>query len=147
MRKKIYLAIINKLKELKHDDDSAKIKHFDIWNHNVEFIEQEAAWEMPAIFVEFAPIQWKMIGSNVRQADVEIRLHIVTEYKGSTADGSANQTEALEHFELIDEINKKLFGMRGEGFNAFKSVMSATGHNHEEILENIEVYSTNVIDR
>ena len=37
------------------------IKHIDLWNHNVEFIEQEAAWERPAVFIEFVPFKWKAI--------------------------------------------------------------------------------------
>ena len=27
------------------------IKHIDLWNHNVEFIEQEEQWDRPAVFV------------------------------------------------------------------------------------------------
>lgn len=33
------------------------IEHVDLWNHNVEFIEQETAWERPAVFIEFQPIK------------------------------------------------------------------------------------------
>ena len=37
------------------------IEHVDLWNHNVEFIEQETAWERPAVFIEFQPIKWNVI--------------------------------------------------------------------------------------
>lgn len=144
MRKKIYLAVIERLKEIAGDN---QIKHFDLWNQNVEFIEQDTTFDMPAVFVEFAPILWKTLGNNVQQADVEVRLHVVTEYKGATADNSEFQTDALAYFDLLDAINKKIFGLSGTGFNAFKRTSSATNHNHEEIIESIEVYSTNVIDR
>ncbi len=147
MRKRIYLAIIEKLKELKDEHGAAKIKHFDLWNMNVEFIELETAFDMPAVFIEFEPIAWKTLGNGVQQADVAIKLHVVTRYEGASADGSQFQAEALAYFDLLDEIHKKLFGLKGEGFNALKRVHSATNHNHEEIIESIEVYSTMVIDR
>ena len=41
------------------------IKHIDLWNHNVEFIEQEENWERPAVFVEFCPIRWNAIVDGV----------------------------------------------------------------------------------
>ena len=31
------------------------IKHIDLWNHNVEFIEQEEYWERPAVFIDSGP--------------------------------------------------------------------------------------------
>ena len=37
------------------------INHIDLWNHNVEFIEQEENWSCPAVFVEFSPIEWNEI--------------------------------------------------------------------------------------
>ena len=36
-----------------------------LWNHNVEFIEQEENWERPAVFVEFCPIRWNAIVDGV----------------------------------------------------------------------------------
>ena len=42
------------------------IKHIDLWNHNVEFIEQEDGWARPAVFVEFCPIRWNAIVSGGR---------------------------------------------------------------------------------
>ena len=52
MRKEIYRAICAALQDI----DGTPVKHVDLWNHNVEFIEQEEAWDRPAVFVEFAPI-------------------------------------------------------------------------------------------
>lgn len=144
MRKRIYLAVVERLKEITGE---IEIKHFDLWNQNVEFIEQDTAFDMPAVFVEFAPILWKTLGNNIQQADIEVRLHVVTEYKGNTSDNSELQSEALVYFDLLDAINRKMFGLKGEGFNAFTRVSSATNHNHEEIIENIEIFTTKVIDR
>ena len=49
MRKELYRMLCRELKAID------LIKHIDLWNHNVEFIEQEENWERPAVFVEFCP--------------------------------------------------------------------------------------------
>ena len=39
-------------------EEVPEVKHVDLWNHNVEFIEQETPWERPAVFVEFGEVVW-----------------------------------------------------------------------------------------
>ena len=73
MRKELYRMLCRELKAID------LIKHIDLWNHNVEFIEQEENWERPAVFVEFCPIQWNAIVPGVEyRAEPLIKLHIVT---------------------------------------------------------------------
>ena len=57
MRKEVYQMLCDRLKEV----GGGAIKHIDLWNHNVEFIEQEENWARPAVFVEFRPIRWNAI--------------------------------------------------------------------------------------
>ena len=147
MRKEIYLAIIERLKTIVDANDVQKIKHYDLWNMNVEYIDQETVWDMPAVFVEFAPIQWKEAGNGCQQATVTIALHIATPYEGAAADGSIAQSDALGYFELLDNIHKALYGLKGSGFGALKRVSSQTNHNHEEIIESIETFTCVVIDK
>ena len=50
MRKEIYKMLCERLGNI------PEIKYIDLWNHNVEFIEQEDNWERPAMFVKLCPI-------------------------------------------------------------------------------------------
>ena len=78
MRKELYNLLCRELGAI------AEIKHIDLWNRNVEFIEQEEGWERPAVFVEFGPIQWKPIVNGVEyRAEPQITLHIVTDWAGA----------------------------------------------------------------
>lgn len=43
-------------------------------------------------------------------------------------------------FDLLDEIHAALCCMEGESFKEFDLVESDTNHNHEDIVENIEIY-------
>ena len=84
MRKEIYEMLCQRLGGIE------QIKHIDLWNHNVEFIEQEEQWERPAVFVEFCPIQWNAIMNGVEyRAEPVVNLHVVTDWQGSSAAGSA----------------------------------------------------------
>lgn len=131
----MYNMICQRLKAIE------EIKHIDLWNNNVSFIEQEEAWERPAVFVEFMPVSWSyMKGGMYRAQGSEVRLHIVTDWVGSAADGSAFKDDALESFDLSDKILPVLADMEGANFHGFNLRQTLTNHNHEDILENIDVY-------
>lgn len=142
MRKELYEKLCKELGAI------AEIKHIDLWNHNVEFIEQEESWDRPAVFVEFCPIRWTAIVSGVEyRAEPQVKLHIVTDWKGSSSAGSVFREEALEVFDLPELIHGQLSCMEGETFTEFDLVESQTNHNHEDIVENVEVYSCVAIKR
>lgn len=145
MRKLIYLSLIGRLKGLKDDAGQPEVKHFDLWNEQVEFIEQEEPFGIPAVFVEFRPVRWATLGGMVQQADVDIRLHIVTRWKGSAKDGSLFLTDALERFDLLDRIDRCLFNLQeaegGTSFCMFRRTGSSTNHDHDELVEDIADYT------
>ena len=151
MRKKLYLAIIERLKGLTGENGTPTIKHFDLWNQNVEFIEEEAIWERPAVFIEFAPIQWHNLQKGIQTADVTFILHVITDWSGGSEDGSAYQENTLAVFDLLDTIHKQLNRLNRQyadnsGFRNTLRVSSATNHNHEEIREDIETYTVSITD-
>lgn len=137
MRKELYKMLCERLKEV----GGGAIKYIDLWNHNVEFIEQEEGWARPAVFVEFRPIKWDAIVNGVEyRAEPEVALHVVTDWAGSVSEGSQFQEDSLAVFDLLDEIHAALTCMEGETFKEFDLVESDTNQNHEDIVENIEVY-------
>lgn len=128
MRKEIYEKIREKLLAL----GEKEIAYIDMWNRNVEFIEQETAWERPAVFIEFEPVKWISIVPGIQyRAEAKVRLHIVTDWNN----------EDTDVFELPEKIHQALAGLDGETFTDFTLLESHTNHNHEEIVESIEVYS------
>lgn len=137
MRKELYKKLCEQLKTV---SDGA-IKHVDLWNHNVEFIEQEEQWERPAVFIEFEPIQWRAIVPGVEyRTEGVVSLHVVTDWMGSSAEGSAMQDESLAVFDLLKEIHRAVALLEGETFREFDLIGSRTNHNHDEIVESVESY-------
>lgn len=136
MRKEIYKMLCERLGNI------PEIKYIDLWNHNVEFIEQEDNWERPAVFVELCPINWEATVAGMRYVtEAKVNLHVVTDWLGSSAATSDQREESLTVFDLLEKIHTALADVDGEHFKEFDISNSTTNHNHEEILENIETYS------
>lgn len=51
MRKFLYLSLMERLKQLTDETGEPVIKTFDLWNEQVSFLEQEEAFETPAVFI------------------------------------------------------------------------------------------------
>lgn len=110
------------------------IRHIDLWNRNVEFIEQDIPWERPAVFIEFAPFKWNATVPGVEyRAQPLVNLHVVTDW--------AEQDSDISQFRLLDKIHGLLAGLSGDTFMELDIDSSATNHDHEEIVENIETYT------
>lgn len=136
MRKEIYKMLCERLGNI------PEIKYIDLWNHNVEFIEQEDNWERPAVFVELCPINWEATVAGMRYVtEAKVNLHVVTDWLGSSAANSDQREESLTVFDLLEKIHTALADVDGEYFKEFDISNSTTNHNHEDILENIETYS------
>ena len=107
VRKEIYQRIVEQLRTAL----GGEIKHIDLWNHNVEFIEQEQQWSRPAVFVEFGAINWQRLGGqpNAMRGEGTVSLHIVTDWVGSTTLGE--DTDDFAAFELSERICSVVRGL------------------------------------
>lgn len=109
-----------------------EVKHVDLWNHNVEFIEQEDGWERPAVFVEFGPISWAPFQGKGQRGKGVVNIHLVTDW----AEGGHEAA-----FGLSRKVYAALDGLDGEEFGGMALVETRTNHNHEDILESIDGYA------
>ena len=123
-RKELYNAIEARIRESVPD-----VKHIALWNHNVEFIEDEQAWERPAVFVEFGQIDWRLFTDKSYRGTGKLRLHVVTDWSDE------------EPFFLTDKIVEAVDGLKGETFNGMALLTTYTNHNHEELVESIEEFA------
>lgn len=127
MRKELFNTIKAKLAS-----DVPEVVHVDLWNQNVEFIEQEDGWARPAVFVEFGPITWDQLKGSVHRGKGTLNIHLVTDWVDNGYDAA---------FDLCDKIHKALEGLDGEGFGFMTLYQTLTNHSHEELLESIDTYA------
>lgn len=92
--------------------------------------------------VEYDPIRWNYGGQKVREADILMRLHVVTATAATAEAGGRYQDKALERFDIINGVTQALLsfsfddGVRQAG--TFRQAESATDHNHEQVCDDIE---------
>lgn len=127
MRKELY----GKIKETL-EAEVPEVKHIDLWNQNVEFLDEEEVWARPAVFVEFGSISWQPLQGRGRRGLGEVRIHLVTDW---------SEGEYGAAFDLGRKVHARLEGLQGEEFNGMTLSATATNHSHEEILENIDTYA------
>lgn len=148
MKKQLYLAIVNRLKNIPGADGESLFKHFDLWNQQVEFIEQETPFLTPAVFVEFLPLQWRTLGNRIQDADLTVRLHIVTEWNALTADNvpDEEQIQALEYLDIVDSVVAAMQNFAAPNTNAWMRKQTIPNHNHERYVDSVEEYVCRVVD-
>lgn len=148
MKKQLYLSIKNRLKDIPGPDGESLFKHFDLWNQQVEFIEQETPFQCPAVFVEFLPLQWQTMGNRVQSADLTTRLHIVTEWHALTADNvpEEEQEMALVYLDIVDSVVAAMQNFAAPCTNAWMRTQTIPNHNHERYVDSVEEYICKVTD-
>lgn len=135
MRKQLYKFIEERLNEL------GDIKHIDIWNNQLTYPEEEQAFDIPAVFVEFASIKWDLLGRGAREADVTFVLHVATDSR------EEKWSDNIEVFDLLDKISGALIGQyNDEGINAITPGESITDSDFGELMHNQESFICHVID-
>ena len=152
MRKQLYLAIKEHIKAITDENGDQVFKHFDLWNRQSEFIEQEDPFEMPAVFVEFRPIMWDTIGGGGQKAEATVALHIVTPWYAQTADYSPIEAESLKYLDLADTLHENMEGFEIDDYDnsysagAFMRSASNIDHNHDKYVDSSEEYTFCLID-
>lgn len=141
MRKRIYLAIINALKA-----EIPAIRHYDLWNQNVEFYE-DYIFDTPAVFIEFDTIRYSPLKSDTYRGTVTVRLHVVTRQSSVSADGSYSQQQALEFLDLLSDIQAVVTRLSTDGCTIPELASSMTNHDHEQLMENIEEFNIRFTER
>ena len=135
IRQEIYNQIAAALAHLADYEGNEIIQHLDFWNQNVMYAEQEEPWGRPAVFVEIGEIHYSPTceGGVYRTQNIEVRLHIVLDYHDCESYTNA--------FLLTEAIARVVTKAEPTTTTAFKLVASYTSHNHEELLEMIEVFT------
>jgi hypothetical protein len=137
MRKTMYTFISGLLRGI----EGAPVRHIDLWNSQLAFIEEEAPFARPAVFVEFMPIAWSYVGGYIYEADASVRLHVVSDVRAGRWD------EAVSAFDLLDSLTAalSLAHSTDDGIGAMVHTMSETDSLFGELMHNVETYSCHVI--
>lgn len=127
IRNSLYNALCARLSEC-----LPTVQHIALWNHNIEFASQEQEWKCPAVFVEFESVPWTPLKeSRFFRGSSRVLLHVVTD---------AHNT-ASPPFQTADAVRNAVALLSGPDFSPLLPVETLTNHNHEELIESIEVFA------
>ncbi|MCF0219100.1 MAG: hypothetical protein HUK14_04890 [Muribaculaceae bacterium] len=140
MRKQIFTAVAEALAAI------PDVQFVDLWNNQVQALNGGTAFALPAVFVEFETLEWKQQNVGARRGTLGLRLHVVTRSVSTHGHNDPRIALALDVFDLLDNINAAMQGLRGTNFSGFMLTTSATNHDHAEIVENVERYVCGVQD-
>ena len=118
-----------------------EIKWIDLWNNQLNNLDQEDPIPFPAAFIEFTPIAWtRMIGC--KKAELIIRIHLVQESYASSYKGSATQSQALEILDNSDILDTLLEDYSGQNCTPMIGSNMEIDVNHDMLIDTILDFTT-----
>jgi len=112
--KNLYKELADKLSAIE------AVKWVDIWNSQVNNLEDEHPFPTPAVFLAFRSNVMDDLGDKVQKVDMQVDVFLFYETFLDTYNGAYNQDEALSFLDTIDEINKLLHGSGGNEYSSMR---------------------------
>ena len=108
------------------------VQHVDLYNENVEYVDEESPWQRPAVFIEIGDIGWRMMAGKelMQRGEGEMRLHIVTDWMEGGFEAACI---------LIEKVLKALVGIDTPSVTVYCPETTMTCRSHGELMENIEI--------
>ena len=126
-----YLAIKKEL------ESKTRLRHVRLFNNQFDRMEQEDTFLFPCLFVEFNELEWVQKSRGLQEANALLRLHVGFE---------SLETEELDVFDLIDEIQLVLQDFSGECFTAMSRESETQDTDHDNVMVWIMDYATRITD-
>lgn len=144
MRKQIFLDIQKKVLSVVDQNKEPIIKHFDLWNNQLKFLETENPFDSPAVFLDFHNISWHTLGCGVREGEFSFSLHFVTRFYENTSSHSPCQDEQLDFLDIPEKIAKVLDCSRIMNSSTMTLTSTSFDKNHYQYIESIDTYTCRV---
>lgn len=134
MRSELYTAIVERIRST-----SPEIKHIELWNNQTDRLENGSLFGLPAVFVEFTPIDWRRQARGQARGEIQVSLHIITKHEPQQSDCRPAEQPA-SYFTLLEQVQSSIIGLSGRSFSALQPTVSETDHNHRELQHSIESF-------
>lgn len=99
---------------------SDEIQWIDLWHDQITYLEEEYAFQFPAVFIGFRFPDIRDLRDGIQDINGFIEFTVAYHTLADTYDGSENQSSALKFTELLTNLHKNLQTKAGENFSALK---------------------------
>lgn len=142
--KDVFQSLVTRLQ-----NEVTEIAHFDLYNSQLENLDEEKVIDYPAVFFEIEVAEFENIAKGSQQAtDSLIRVYVVDwKYEDSYA-GSNNQTGFLNYFDLLDKVHAALHNWNDPNgaFSTLRRQSLTPDNNHGGLISYIMDYNTTLYD-
>jgi len=127
MEEIIYLGIVQALQSAEaitffESKGLKPIATVDLFNNQYLYEKEEVAYELPAVFVEFAPAQYAARGRNTEEVTDLVRIHVEQKTLASSASYSPDQDKSLAILKTIQTVHELLAFTIIQGVGKFNRV-------------------------
>jgi len=98
------------------------INWVDLWNNQVNFLEDEFPFTAPAVFFQFTLLSARDIGKNAQEVEWQIDMWLFYETMADTSHGSMNMDTAVGFLKLLNELFKKFHGTSGVNYSSMRRI-------------------------
>lgn len=114
-----------------------EIKHVGLWNQEMAALEDDAPYELPALFIEFGNIEWGTYakgedGGRFAVGEGQVKYHLLC--------GWHNETDDLLPFLLSEKVTNALTAINSSIYNMYYPSVTYTNHDHADIVESGEAF-------
>lgn len=127
----------------------AAIKHIDLYNGQFDQEINELPFSLPAVFIEFSPLDFQTLGKNKQSSNMGFNLHIGSEVAEETASRESDtiRDAGLAHLTLLDNIFAALQGWGGTDFGSIDRTALNPDQFHDIVRVHIMSFRTRITDK
>jgi hypothetical protein len=117
-----------------------------LFNNQYNREEDEEAYPLPAVFIEFGNAQYTHEGRRMDNTEDTIRIHIEQEAKGTSSSNSQNRQNAIGHLKYLSAINSIVSSVQIDGTGKLYRLARETETDHDGFPVHIIEYIINYTD-
>ena len=142
MRLQLFNHIKEVLTTIKNSKGKNIFKHISFYNAQILDAENENAFYLPAVLIEFNPITWNQHSLGGQTATITFALHVLTDARNDLDKAMAT------NIALCDTIHYSLHNAtRSNGISTLQRTNSLTDVDNAEIIDGVETYKCFVNDQ
>lgn len=139
----VYKELAARIKELGNGET---IKWVDLYNAQPEFLGERLAHDFPAVFIEFAQIDWTSMATPLQRGEAILRLHIVQWSVADTYQGSEQQNDALQRLQLLSTLHGQLQGWAGTYHTGLMRTATLSDTRHDAVTVDVMEYRCSIYE-
>lgn len=116
------------------------ILHVDLWNDQLNNLDDENPFERPAIFIELGEINWTDVNKNGKRGALPVTFHLVSDCYDTRAD----DPNAMDALDLLDLAADHFDNLKLANATPLVPASTTPDNNHGNLIDGKVSYTTEI---